>query len=150
MLPALSTATSARLSTHQSDNFSQPASNANPSFLATISAVDTSSTDLQSSKGSPHEIVLRLAVYPITYKAVFKRFLAIFIDAAGRCAGAIITDQDYVSILNFLALPKVGLASGLRRRCAGDRLAAFPDVEWPRQDDTSVCLVLLPSQFYVS
>jgi hypothetical protein len=87
---------------------------------------------IQPPHTSPHDRFLQLASLPTTTKPISGSIAASFGEAAERLARAFIQHPSDRTLLDFLALPKVGLTPALRsREDAKDRLEAYPLVAWP-------------------
>ena len=81
---------------------------------------------------SPTERFLKLAQIPTIFVPLPGRLVPSFISAAERCAVAFLDCPSEQTLLDFLALPKVGvLPSALHGASATSRLQAYPDIEWP-------------------
>ena len=86
---------------------------------------------------SPHARFLQLASLPTTTKPISGSIAASFQHAADRMARAFIQQPSDQTLLDFLALPKVGLTPALRsREDTGHRLEAYPLVAWPVPQST--------------
>jgi hypothetical protein len=80
---------------------------------------------------------LSLAQYPITYERVPVGTCPTFVQAACRVAKAFKNNPCTATLLDWLALRKIGLAHGIRRRNTIQRLLAYPPRERPSADTTS-------------
>jgi hypothetical protein len=91
--------------------------------------------DTQAAQASLQDRFLSLAALPTSFKPLPPATAAAFSSAATRLAEAFLLDPSDATLLDFLALPKVGLVPGLR---AGQnvkrRLERFPAVDWPLPD----------------
>ena len=73
-----------------------------------------------------------LAALPTSFKPLAPSQAALFSSAAARLADAFISNPSDSTLLDFLALPKIGLAPGLQRGAGlKQRLATYPNVDWP-------------------
>jgi len=75
---------------------------------------------------------------PPVYKHLAPHFAQIFTDCAERIAQSFLANPCESTLLDFLALPKVGLVPGLRKgyKAAAERLKRYPAVAWPEPDET--------------
>jgi hypothetical protein len=95
-----------------------------PPLTAPLPGLDPSS--------DPHTLFLSLTSLPTTNKPIFGSTAKAFEDAAERMAIRFTQDPSDRTLLDFLALPKVGLAPALKGgRNVQSRLAAYPLVDWP-------------------
>lgn len=74
-------------------------------------------------------ISIFLSRLPTTHKIIPSRLVGPFLNAADRCAKAFLEDQSEESLLQFLALPKIGLQPALTHS-AKVHLNRYPNVEW--------------------
>lgn len=72
-----------------------------------------------------------LATIPNRKKPIPGRLHPAFQDAAARCAEAYLTRPTEANLLNFLALPKVGLFPATLEKKPALFLASYPNVSWP-------------------
>ena len=97
-------------------------------------AVDTCVSAPQPSfhLQSIQETFRALACLPTTYKPLSPAVYKAFLSAADRLAVVYIEDPSDLAVLDFLALPKVGLAPGLiKGHKPVERLAHYPNVNMP-------------------
>ena len=73
---------------------------------------------------------LRMASLPVTYKKLPPHVTTAFGDASEKAAERFLANPSDKSILEFLCLPKVGLAPG-QPGDASHRLSVFPDIKFP-------------------
>jgi len=74
---------------------------------------------------------LKLSSLPTCFKPLPSRLIPAFMATCDRLAAAYLELPSENNLLAFLALPKVGLCPALLEQRPRDRLAAYPEVEWP-------------------
>jgi len=74
---------------------------------------------------------------PPVYKHLGPHFAQILTDCAEHIAQSFLANPCESTLLDFLALPKVGLVPGLRKgyKAAAKRLKRYPAVAWPQPDE---------------
>lgn len=82
-------------------------------------------------KGNTADRFRYLATIPNRKKPIPGRLHPAFQDAAARCAEAYLTRPTEANLLNFLALPKVGLFPATLEKKPALHLASYPNVPWP-------------------
>ena len=78
-----------------------------------------------------HSRFLLLAKLPARLKPIPQVLRTPFQTAAERLADHYLRSPSETTLLDFLALPKVGLVPALRIKQGGQRLSAYPRVKWP-------------------
>ncbi len=78
---------------------------------------------------------LSLAALPTAFKPLPPSLASVFCTTAAKLPEAFLFIPSDATLLDFLALPKVGLAPGLKRGAgAKQRLEKYPRVDWPLQE----------------
>lgn len=99
------------------------------------STSDVESADESVNAEDEDDLSLRfldLVKLPTAVKPLVGSQARLFADAADRLACAFVSDPSDTTLFDFLCLPKVGLAPGLRANVdLKQRLVAFPNVPWP-------------------
>lgn len=115
--------------TRQSRSFAFPVATRPPVNRSRVTTRPTTSKSFQFA--SDEEALDCLASLPAMYKQLPPRINQAFSDASERMADAFLAEPSDLAVLNFMCLPKVGLAPG-QPETASDRLAMYPEVALPK------------------
>jgi hypothetical protein len=84
---------------------------------------------------SPQDLFLSLAHLPTAFNPLSAATAASFCSAAARLAESFLSNPSDDALLDFLALPKVGLVPALKRgRGIRERFERYPRVDWPEPE----------------
>ena len=108
-----------------------------PATVAPTTIADGQADSHRTFSAGAMDKYLSLAVLPGRHRRLPPNLVKLWIATAGRLADAFVNNPSDDSLLDFLALVKVGLVPGMRARQATAWLAQYPDVDWPKPETAS-------------